>query len=87
MTAMRSIPTFTTLADGRVLVAGGTVSGGTRTNAAEIYNPDTNTWTAAAPMASGQAAHQAVLLTDGSVLVISGFSGSGEVPTVERFQP
>lgn len=87
MNAMRVIPTFTTLADGRVLVAGGTLSGGTRTNSAEIYNPDTNTWTVANPMASGRAAHQAVLLADGSVLVISGFDGAGEVPTVERFQP
>lgn len=87
MLLQRSIPTITTLADGRVLVAGGTTAGGIRTTSTEIYNPDTNTWTVGAPMATGRNAAQAVLLADGTVLMISGFSGSGEVPTVERFQP
>lgn len=37
----RSIPTLTGLADGRVLVAGGTVSGGVRAKTAEIFTPPT----------------------------------------------
>lgn len=87
MLVQRTQPTMTTLADGRVLVAGGTVAGGTRTTSTEIYNPDVNTWTAGTPMVDGRNAAQAVLLTDGSVLMIGGFSGSGEVSTVERFYP
>lgn len=87
MLVQRLIPTITTLADGRVLVAGGTTAGGTRTTSTEIYNPDTNTWTVGTPMAAGRNAAQAVLLADGTVLMISGFSGTGEVPAVERFQP
>lgn len=87
MQERRLIPTITTLADGRVLVAGGVTTGNTRTTSAEIYNPDTNTWTVGTPMAAGRSAAQAVLLADGSVLMIGGFSGSGEVATVERFQP
>ncbi|NYH98533.1 kelch repeat-containing protein [Cupriavidus plantarum] len=87
MLATRAIPTITTLADGRVLVAGGTISGGFRTNTTEIYNPDTNTWTAGASMTDGRGAAQAVVLADGSVLIMGGFSGSGEVSTVERYTP
>ncbi|WP_137927231.1 kelch repeat-containing protein [Cupriavidus sp. 2SB] len=87
MQERRTIPTVTTLADGRVLVAGGATSGGVRATSTEIYNPDTNTWTAGTPMSDGRGAGQAVLLVDGSVLMISGYSGSGEVPSVERFQP
>lgn len=86
MALQRTMPTMTTLADGRVLVAGGEV-GGTRTTSTEIYSPDTNTWIVGTPMSAGRASAQAVLLTDGSVLMISGFNGTGDVPTVERFRP
>ena len=70
-------------------MAGGTLvsGGGVRTNSTEIYNPDTNTWTAGASMTDGRNGAQAVVLADGSVLVIGGFSGSGEVASVERYQP
>lgn len=89
MLVRRSIPTVTQLPDGRVLVAGGTIvnGGGVRTNSTEIYNPDTNTWTAGASMTDGRNAAQAVLLPDGSALVLGGFSGSGEVGSIERYTP
>jgi len=78
----RVLPTMTALADGRVLLAGGVglVS-------AEIYNPDINTWTAATSMSTLRSRAAAVLLDDGSVLVIGGDSGSGELSAVERFTP
>jgi len=80
--APRSLPTMTVLADGRVLVAGGI---GLAT--AEIYNPDVDTWTAAASMSTIRTRATAVLLDDGSVLAISGDSGSGDLASVERFTP
>lgn len=84
----RSLPTMTTLADGRVLLAGGTGSGGVRLVTAEIYNPDFDVWTPASSMSTGRSAASAVLLSDGSVLVVGGFSNSaGEVDAVERFLP
>lgn len=89
MLGWRLIPTITLLPDGRALVAGGIImgGGGVRTNSAEIYNPDTNSWTAAASMTAGRNAAQAVVLTDGTVLMMGGFSGTGEVATVEQYQP
>lgn len=86
MLAQRIIPTISTLPDGRVLVAGGALTGGVRATSTEIYNPDTNTWTAGSPMTAGRNAAQAVVLADGSVLMIGGFNG-GDVATVERFVP
>lgn len=78
----RVLPTMTVLADGRVLLAGGA---GLAT--AEIYNPDVDTWTAAASMSNARSRATAILLNDGSVLVISGDSGSGDLTSVERFTP
>jgi hypothetical protein len=67
--------------DGRVLVAGGSVGGAaaagpvtaasdTSLSSVEIYDPTTETWTAAPPMMRGRAGCQAFLLPDGRVLVI-----------------
>ena len=79
----RILPTMTVLADGRVLVAGGVGLG-----TAEIYNPDVDTWTAAASMSTTRARATAVLLNDGSVLAIAGDAGAGsELSSVERYTP
>ena len=82
----RSLPTMTTLADGRVLLAGGTGGGGVRLTTAEIYNPDANVWTMAAPMFTGRSAASAVLLNDGSVLEVGGFN-SDSLDSSERYTP
>jgi len=82
MSAARNLPTMTLLADGRVLVAGGS-----SLDTAEIYNPDVNRWTAAAPMAAVRRAAVAALLGDGRVLVVGGFDGGGEVDGSERYTP
>ncbi|PNG58871.1 MULTISPECIES: kelch repeat-containing protein [unclassified Variovorax] len=82
----RTLPTMTTLADGRVLLAGGTGSGGVRLNTAEIYNPEANVWTTAAAMSTGRSAASAVLLNDGSVLTVGGFD-AGEIDAAERYLP
>jgi len=87
MDSTRSLPTLTTLADGRVLLAGGAGGGGVRLTTALIYNPDFNVWTTAAAMSTGRSAASAVLLNDGSVLAVGGFSTSGEVDAVERYSP
>lgn len=66
------------LADGRILSAGG---GGFFKDppdvqlthaAAEIYEPSTNTWSAAAPMHSPRVQHAIALMQDGRVLVAGG---------------
>lgn len=87
MSTTRTQPAMVRLADGRVLVAGGTGPGGIRLTSAEIYNPDVNVWTAAAPMSSARNAAAAALLLDDSVLMVGGYNGSGEVSAVERYTP
>jgi hypothetical protein len=64
------------LADGRVLVAGGTVQVGNRdapaTGTALIYDPVLDAWSQAPPMPFASEPGQGLLLGDGSVLVIGG---------------
>jgi hypothetical protein len=82
MHSARAFHTATLLADGQVLVAGGTLVAvvgdesstvpGSVLASAELYDPAANTWRAAAPMASAATNQSATLLSDGRVLVIGG---------------
>ena len=83
--------TATLLPDGTVLVAGGNVASGASeaivTNVVERYDPRTNRWSTAAPLAVTRLAHTATLLRDGRVLVAGGLSSGAQpgpirVPTV-----
>lgn len=62
------------LLDGRVLVAGGiNISDNPiAVTSVEIYDPGTNTWTAAAPLAQPRFGHILALLSDGQVLAVGG---------------
>ena len=62
----RSGHTAVRLLDGRVLVAGG---GGENDTSAELYDPDSGTWSATGNMAKPHACFPATLLRDGKVLV------------------
>jgi Kelch motif len=79
MHAARDNHAATLLADGRVLVTGG-VSGGDGGSpvekSAEIFDPATDTWTAADHMSIARYNQQATLLADGRVLVTGGFNVS-----------
>jgi N-acetylneuraminic acid mutarotase len=78
------------LADGRVLLAGGSVreielidvEAGTYVSGltadAVLFDPLTGTWTTTAPMPSARAGASAVLLADGSVVVTGGSASEGE---------
>lgn len=63
------------LQDGRVLVAGGFVAGEPVPKvitSAEIYDPVSDTWTAAAFLSEPRYAHALILLPDGQVLAVDG---------------
>ena len=93
----------TALADGRILVAGGTV-GPPRDMAkaeivrsSEIYDPRSNTWSAGPELREIRTDGQAITLDDGSVLVLGGVNRlnvGGDTPfcvenlrSVERLTP
>jgi hypothetical protein len=73
LNAPRSAHTATLLQDGRVLVVGGRGSDATtELKSAELFDPKTSKWKAAAALAIGRAGHTATLLQDGRVLVTGG---------------
>jgi hypothetical protein len=90
--------TATLLPNGKVLVAGGTYlnhGSGQQLQqilySAELYNPDTGTWTPTGSMVVNRSDHTATLLPNGKVLVAGGFSGSGldgvPVNSAELYDP
>jgi hypothetical protein len=66
-----------TLADGRVLVAGGFIHyyPDPAVAVATAFDPATDTWTHVAPMRAPRALHSLVSLADGRVLAVGGYSG------------
>lgn len=83
MTSRRTQHTATRLADGRVLIVGGSSASVTRvggmsyfapTATAEIFDPATGTFTAVANMKWPRSAHAALLLPTGQVLVVGGYT-------------
>jgi hypothetical protein len=71
--------TATLLADGMVLLAGGSDPRNPQTTA-ELYDPAAGTWRGAPSMSAARYFHTATLLRDGRVLVAGGFES--DVPTL-----
>ncbi|HET8627294.1 MAG TPA: kelch repeat-containing protein, partial [Thermomicrobiales bacterium] len=84
----RLAPTVTTLADGRVLIAGG-YNGSSRALAtALIYDPSNNSLVSTANnLSEGRARHAAVRLNDGRVLLAGGSQLPGVLSSAEIFDP
>ena len=78
----------TLLRDGRVLVVGGMDEGFNPLRTAEVFDPETNRWTAAAEMRDARTEHSATLLKDGRVIVTGGMNENLELMgTTEIFDP
>ena len=69
--------TATLLPNGKVLVAGGGDVAGNLSPGAELYDPETGTWTLTGPMKYDRSGHTAILLLDGKVLVAGGRDVAG----------
>jgi N-acetylneuraminic acid mutarotase len=93
MANARSGPMATLLESGKVLVAGGwgkvVVDGGWTTvslhESAELYNPATNTWSAAGSLATARSGHTATLLPSGKALVVGGYNAEMYDPTTNTW--
>lgn len=85
MTRQRAAHIATLLPDGRVLVAGGFADGNS-TATAEVFNPETETFTPIADMSVARVGHTATLLANGSVLIAGGYNGS-YLATAELYDP
>ena len=75
MSVGRTDFTATLLANGEVLVAGGTDYEINCYATAELYNPSTGQWTLTGSMTQPRCLHSATLLPDGEVLVSGGVNG------------
>lgn len=79
------------LPDGRILVAGGIADPNNVTqtilDSAELYDPNTGTFTPAGTMASARYGAMAQLLPNGKVLIAGGFGPSGLLAEAELFDP
>lgn len=77
MAVARMNHTVTTLANGKVLVAGGRGANGLL-NTAELYDPATNSWSPLGNLVVAREHHAATLLANGLVLLTGGGTNSAE---------
>jgi hypothetical protein len=84
MTEARDFPGAASLPDGRVLIIGGD-----QTNTAEVFNPNTNTFSAAGVGTMTEARYAPVVarLNDGRILVAGGYNGTDDTTSAEIFNP
>jgi hypothetical protein len=88
-------PTATVLRSGQVLVAGGSLSGGssdaethTTTTRAELFDPATGEWSLTGSLLTPRVLAAAALLPSGAVLVVGGETGPGQSTTsAELYDP
>ena len=79
--------TATLLPDGDVLVVGGEGRRFAPIEFTELFNPVTNKWTEAKPMAEARAQHTETLLDDGRVLVTGGTRDFEGIASTELYNP
>jgi N-acetylneuraminic acid mutarotase len=91
MAATRVYHTATLLPDGRVLVAGGSTASGTSDwttlSSAEVYNPETGTFSPTGSMTTARRLQTATLLPNGQVLIAGGESKDGPLSTADLYDP
>ncbi len=84
----RTFFTATLLANGKVLIAGGTPANVAGLASAELYDPDTNSFSPTGSMSQGRYFHTATLLQNGKVLIAGGqTSDSDFLSSAEIYDP
>jgi hypothetical protein len=90
MNSSRSCHTATILANGKVLITGGfsnTSNASSRLASAEIYDPESGTWSTAQSMGGTRWGHTATLLSSGRVLVAGGYGYNIRLASSEMYDP
>lgn len=75
------------LADGRVLVTGGSRAQSAYSDQVDRYDPATGQWEALSPLSGGCSEHQAIALADGRVLIAGGARISGSGRSLDLIDP
>jgi len=87
MNQARQSHTITTLPDGRIVVIGGQTTGEydspEQTNSIEIFDPSTKTWSSGGALIVARQNHTATLLEDSTILIVGGYSVTGDAPTID----
>jgi hypothetical protein len=84
----RHAHTATTLANGKVLAAGGTQSGTGAVAVAELYDPTAGVFTATGSLNTPRSQHTATLLGNGMVLIVGGYDQNSAKPAnAELYDP
>ena len=90
MVSARWFHTATLLLNGKVLVAAGAVftnSAALYLSSAELYDPNSNSWSSAGSLSTPRYEHKATLLPNGQVLVTGGANASGSLTSAELYDP
>ncbi|OGU17633.1 MAG: hypothetical protein A2076_09125, partial [Geobacteraceae bacterium GWC2_53_11] len=87
MSTVREWHTSTLLGNGKILVAGGYISGGAFQASAELFDPSTGKYGATGAMTTPRGYHTATMLPNGKVLVVGGSIGASETNTAELYDP
>ena len=90
LSAMRYNHTAVLLSTGKVLVAGGTgrlKRSSVKLASCELYDPNTQTWSATGNLNTGRTQHTATVLQNGKVLAVGGLGSSGYLSSAELYTP
>ena len=87
MNIKRDGHTATLLTNGNVLITGGTSGPGIWLDSAELYNPESGTFSLTGNMNSTRSYHTATLLLNGKVLITGGSNGSDKLFDAEIYDP
>src|SRR5437773_1854217 len=86
LSTARSYHTATLLANGNVLVVGGTNGTNALANA-ELYDSVNGTWTTTGSLGAARSAHTSTLLPSGNVLLAGGINGPNSLASAELYDP